>query len=193
MFVSSQAISGWSTTAGVGESSPQVNASNSSVSRAAGSHFRSSSRVGAGLAGAVGRGLGTGVGSCGSGRRLVAVGDGEAVASGASPGCSAGSSPGSTAAGAASSANTLRKYSWAVWPTISTSSSAWTFGTETTIWRSPLVGTSVSPTPIESTRCWMIVRASSRLVGSTDPSPVTLEAVSVIVVPPRRSRPSLGV
>ncbi len=61
------------------------------------------------------------------------------------------------------------------------------------IWRSPLVVTSVSPTPRESTRCWMIVRANSRLSGSTVPVPELLAAVRVMVVPPRRSRPSFGV
>jgi len=37
----------------------------------------------------------------------------------------------------------------------------------------------------------MIVRASSRLAGSID-VPAVLDAVSVIVLPPRRSRPSFG-
>jgi hypothetical protein len=74
---------------------------------------------------------------------------------------------------------------------MSTSWSDWTFGTDTMIWRSPLVVTSVSPTPRESTRCWMMVRANSRLSGSI--TPVAEVAVRVTVVPPRRSRPSLGV
>ena len=52
-----------------------------------------------------------------------------------------------------SEAYTSRKYNWAVWPTMRTSSSCCTFGTLTTICRSPEVVTSVSPTPIESTRC----------------------------------------
>ncbi len=51
---------------------------------------------------------------------------------------------------------TLRKFSCAVWPTIFASSSLVTLGTETTIWRSPDVVTSDSPTPIASTRRWMI-------------------------------------
>ncbi len=66
-------------------------------------------------------------------------------------------------------------------------------GTETWIWLPPVVVTSDSPTPRESTRCWMIVFASSRLVWSTDPVPVEFLAVNVMVVPPCRSRPSLGV
>ena len=66
-------------------------------------------------------------------------------------------------------------------------------GTETWIWLPPEVVTSDSPTPRESTRCWMIDFASSRLVLSTAPVPVEFLAVSVMVVPPERSRPSLGV
>src|SRR3712207_3305270 len=61
------------------------------------------------------------------------------------------------------------------------------------ICRSPAVVTSDSPTPRLSTRLWMIVRASSRLVGSTEPLPLALAAVRVMVVPPRRPRPRLGV
>jgi hypothetical protein len=61
------------------------------------------------------------------------------------------------------------------------------------IWLSPEVVTSDSPTPRLSTRLWMIVFASCRLFGSTAPVPVVFFAVRVIVVPPRRSRPSFGV
>ena len=88
---------------------------------------------------------------------------------------------------------TARKRSCAVCPTSRTSSSCWTFGTLTTIWSLPEVVTSDSPTPRLSTRLWMIVLASWRLVGSTWPVPLVFLAVSVIVVPPCRSRPSFGV
>ena len=58
-----------------------------------------------------------------------------------------------------------RKRSTAVWPTSSTSSSCWTFGTLTMSWLSPEVVTSLSPTPRESTRAWMMLCASCKLFG----------------------------
>ena len=56
----------------------------------------------------------------------------------------------------------------------------------------PSVTTSASATPRPLTRCSMICRASSRsaFAGAL---PFGVLAVSVTVVPPRRSRPSCGV
>ena len=125
------------------------------------------------LADAVGRGGGGSLdGAADSGRRRGGLGRGRGVT------CSA--------------AYTARKRSRAVWPTSSTSWSRCTFGTVTISCRSPAVVTSDSPTPRLSTRLWMICWASSRLFGSIAPVPLVFCAVSVMVVPPRRSRPSFG-
>ena len=98
-------------TDGVGDGSPQVKASNSWLSRSEGCQASSSSRAGVVSAGTVGRGLGTGVGSCGNGRRLV-VGDSDGAAEvlslGSADGLSDGSGTGSWA-GAAATLYTLRK------------------------------------------------------------------------------------
>ena len=91
-----------------------------------------------------------------------------------------------------SAASTARNRSTAVWPTSWTSSSRCTFGTVTISCLSPAVVTSDSPTPRLSTRFWMIVLACCRLLGSMVPVPEVFWAVSVIVVPPWRSSPSLG-
>ena len=92
---------------------------------------------------------------------------------------------------AAWTASTGRNANRAVVPTSSTSSSLLTLGAATSIWSLPCTVTDASPTPSESTRCWMIVRAVSRFSrGGELPSDV--RAVRVMVVPPRRSRPSRG-
>ena len=60
------------------------------------------------------------------------------------------------------------------------------------MFESPSVTTSASATPRPFTRCSMICRASSRSSWA-GALPSGVRAVSVTVVPPRRSSPSWGV
>ena len=61
------------------------------------------------------------------------------------------------------------------------------------IWLSPEVVTSDSPTPRLSTRLWMIASRQLQAVRVDGAGAGGVLAVRVMVVPPRRSRPSLGV
>ena len=162
------------------------------------------------------RGAGGSVGSAGTGRRSAvlaaaegaddspgatetsslgaAVGSADGSAEGSVDASPEGDADGSDVAGGVTgcAAITGRKDSRAVLPTNSTSESLLMFGTATSILSLPCTVTEASPTPRESTRFWMIVRAISRFSrGTVVPSGV--RAVRVIVVPPRRSRPSRGV
>ncbi len=87
-------------------------------------------------------------------------------------------------------ASTVRNRSWAGVPTCSTTSS-FAAATLMTMWESPSVITSGSATPAPLTRFSMIRRACSSwsALGAWQSG---VRAIRVIVVPPTRSRPSLG-
>lgn len=92
-------------------------------------------------------------------------------------------------------AMTGRKYSWAVVPTCSRACCSFVpLGMFTMMWSRPCVWTSASDTPSPLTRRSMMPTAVFMFVSLIASGfPGSLLALSVMLVPPARSMPSLGV